>query len=98
LPIDKETAVEFSKAKLKKKKRVLEKKMVRELTEDTRVIENERLKHQSKVDVVKEKNYKKLKAELERQQVILKKENTANHNFKRKMKKHGTRIGGNKTR
>jgi hypothetical protein len=57
------------KKKMKKKKKMLEKKLVRELAEDTRQIEGARMNYQGKIDLVKEKKYKLLKTELERQQM-----------------------------
>lgn len=87
----------FEKKKLKQKSRKMEKKVVRELTEDTRTLENQRHLYQDKLNVQKEKNYKKLMAECERTQMMLKKEATTNHSMKRKTKKKGKRMAGNKT-
>lgn len=66
---DYENRLKEDKKKMKKKKKMLEKKLVRELAEDTRQIEGARMNYQGKIDLVKEKKYKLLKTELERQQM-----------------------------
>jgi len=90
-------AQKFEKKKLKKKTCQIEKKLSREYSGDTRTLEEQRNKYQDKLDLQKEKNYKKLKTELERQQMMLKKEATTNYSSNRKAKKKGKRMAGNKT-
>lgn len=91
---DVENRQKEEKKKLKKKKKIMEKKLVRELAEDTRMVESARMGHQAKIDVQKTKKYNMLKAELEKQQMIMKKEATSNTNVARRKKVKGTRIAG----
>ena len=54
---------------MKTKKKRMEKKLIREFSSDAKIIEEERKGYESKLDKQKALNYKKLRTELDQQQM-----------------------------